>query len=394
MKIAIITADFPPFLSGVGDVVHRLAGALACEDEVHIVTTASAATHNTDAGPSASLQGVHVHRAADPGWNAASIDRVIDLCRACDVVNLHYPGVQFGRSLRVNLLPRMIRRRTGKRCVVTLHDFAVMRNRWRLRALSTLWLADAVIHVDAGDGPLVRRWLAPLPFKPSIHHVPIGVNIEPVACDAAERRAWRASLGLSDSDIAVVFFGILYPHKGVFELIEAMRQLAPTHQHLRLVVVGDFDRDADYVGPMTRALSAASIRWVRGARFEESSRCLHAADIAAMPYYSGAASNRSAMLSALAHGVPTITTDGPVTPAGFDRAFGVRLVRPRDVNTLRDAVAELADQPAVRAAMRQEALRIAAGLNWHAVARATRAVLQSCIAGAGSPSDSAPRPAG
>jgi glycosyltransferase involved in cell wall biosynthesis len=62
------------------------------------------------------------------------------------------------------------------------------------------------------------------------------------------------------------------------------------------------------------------------------------------------------MLAALDHGLPTITTNGPATPAGFEKMFDVRLVPVKDSAALASAIAQLIDDPASRSRMRESAL--------------------------------------
>jgi glycosyltransferase involved in cell wall biosynthesis len=147
---------------------------------------------------------------------------------------------------------------------------------------------------------------------------------------------------------------------------------------VRLLVLGDFDRQADYRPGMERMLADPAVRWLRGAPLEEISRCLHASDLAALPFHSGASTNRGSLLSTLAHGLPTITTKGPCTPSDFDKSFDVALVPVNDRAALAAAIARLCDDPGLARQMRQSAL--SRTRSWNSVARSTLAFYDSLIA--------------
>jgi glycosyltransferase involved in cell wall biosynthesis len=129
---------------------------------------------------------------------------------------------------------------------------------------------------------------------------------------------------------------------------------------------------------MERMLADPAVKWVRGAQLDEISRCLHAADLAALPFHTGASTNRGSLLSTLAHGLPTVTTNGPCTPPDFEKHFDVMLVPVNDRAALASAIARLANDPALAARMRESAL--CKNRNWDAVARQTLAFYTSLIA--------------
>ena len=114
-------------------------------------------------------------------------------------------------------------------------------------------------------------------------------------------------------------------------------------------LVGDFDRATPYEAELSALLAPGiadgTMSWLRGAGAVDVSRAMHAADVAALPFHSGAASNRSTLLTALEHGLPTVTTRGPATPADFADHFPVRLVPTRDPGALAAALEAALDAP-------------------------------------------------
>jgi glycosyltransferase involved in cell wall biosynthesis len=371
MKIAMISGDFPPILSGLGDVVHQLSSRLSQQDMVRVFSTRS---QNLPTGQTERADAI-----AEPGWDRASVDRILEQCRDVDLVNLHYPGTQYRRSLWVNAIPYLVRRRLNKPCLVTLHDFGSMTKQYRVRALPMLAGASAIIHVDPADNAVVRRWFIRSAWVPPMYHVPIGITISPEPISQEQRHHYRAELGFDSGDIVILYFGILYPHKGVDDLVQAYRILRERHDNLRLLVVGDFDRDAPYVADMSRMLDTPDIRWVRDARNQRASQCLFASDIAALPYHQGAAANRSALLSCLAHGLPTVSTRSPVTPGDFDQRYGVTLVPIRQPEALAEVLHQWVVDPAHRRHQGDLALQAVSRLSWPHIAQQTREVFHSTL---------------
>jgi glycosyltransferase involved in cell wall biosynthesis len=364
----MISGDFPPFVSGVGDYADKLAAAMHdAGADVTVLTTQSAEADDS-ARPFRVLRTI-------ANWNMSNRRAVLDeCCRGYDVIQLQYPCLTYGRSPLINLLPSMLRLRRGAPpAIMTVHDFRVMRRRWRARVAPMLWAADGLIHVDEQDWPWIRSWGVGQ-NRPRAH-IPIAANAQPVPVNPQLRSQWRSDLGFSADEIVVAFFGILYPHKGLAELLGAVQDLRQNGRKIRLLVLGDFDRQADYRPAMEQMLADPAVNWVQGAPLDEVSRCLHAADLAALPFHSGASTNRGSLLSTLAHGLPTITTNGPCTPADFEKSFDVLLV---PVNDRAASLARLIDDPALTIRMRQSALARHRG--WDTVARQTLAFYATLIA--------------
>jgi glycosyltransferase involved in cell wall biosynthesis len=287
-----------------------------------------------------------------------------------DIVDFQYPALSYGRGPMVNFLPAMMKLRgVEARTVVTVHDFRVMRRRWQSRVAPMMWAADGLIHVDAKDWRWMQAW-GLTDAKPRAH-VPIAANAEPVAVNEELRWRWRRELGFDKGETVVAFFGILYPHKGLRELIGAVSDLRAKDRNVRLLVMGDFDRLAHWRPELEMLLSDPAVRWLKGAPLEQISRGLHAADLAALPFHTGASTNRGSMLAALAHGLPTITTRGPATPDGFDKDYDVHLVPVKDRGALGAAIGRLIDDPVLMKTMRTSA--IARRRTWAAVASETLA---------------------
>ena len=349
MRILLVTADYPPMLNGVGDYTARLAGELAAAGaDVAVLTDTLADEH----------KGVEVIRPFGD-WSEATAARLAAVADTSDVAHIQMPGVAWGRSMAPLFLPS---RRRGA-TVATFHEWRSMRCRWRLRASLVTRGLTAAVTVDAGDAPPLCRAARVVRVGRRLPTTTIGIGSN-IPVLPPDRRARRRELGLDDDDVAVAFFGLLYPHKGVGDLLDAA-----AGTRLRPVVIGDFDRADDFSRSMRPRLEREAV-WVRGADAEAVSRTLGACDLAALPYGSGAGPNRSALLAAMQHGLATVTTDGPTTPADFLATPGLAFVPPRSPDPLRKALLNLADNEGRRRAAGDAARAWADRLSWPAIARA------------------------
>ncbi|HEX8340326.1 MAG TPA: glycosyltransferase family 4 protein [Tepidisphaeraceae bacterium] len=380
-RIALVSGDFPPTLSGIGDYTEKLALALHARGADVTVVTSSGTPAATRAYP------FDVRREM-PAWGFADRHRLLDLLRDYDVAHIQYPSGAYGRGLMINALPHLIARHCpATRSLVTIHDFRVMRWRWRARVAPMLWGIDGLIHVDPKDGPWLQSWL---PFRRvPTQVIPIAANAEPVACGAGDRARWRRELGFAEDEVVVAFFGVLYPHKGLPELHEAIEALQSRGRQVRLLVLGDFDRQAEWRAGIEQQLRRPGVVWVQGAPLERVSECLHAADLAALPFHSGASTNRGSLLATLAHGLPTVTTNGPCTPPELSSIFDLSLVPIQSAAKLMAGIEELLDRPDVAARMRANALAAMAKMSWPAVAESTLAFYDRLLGKAHAQKDAA-----
>ena len=75
-------------------------------------------------------------------------------------------------------------------------------------------------------------------------------SVEQAIADTGRTRGdIRDSLGIGDDDFAFVFVGRVVKDKGINELVEAMRKMAPRHRNCRLIMVGAYEANLDPIAP-------------------------------------------------------------------------------------------------------------------------------------------------
>jgi glycosyltransferase involved in cell wall biosynthesis len=172
------------------------------------------------------------------------------------------------------------------------------------------------------------------------------------------RRRGREALRLEEHEIAIIYFGYLYPLKGVDTLIEAFGQLPA---NTRLLIVGGVQDEA-YVQSLRelsrKAGRAERVLWIGYCDDERSSLYLYAADICVLPFSIGVRLNNSSFATAAAHGLPIITTRGEVLEDAFIDRENVLLSPPKDAGAMAEAINELINCPELRSRLQSGAQRL------------------------------------
>lgn len=265
-----------------------------------------------------------------------------------DIVHVHTPVAA--------LIGRWAAWRAGvPKIVYTAHGFYFHeRMAWPKRAAFTAleWLGgrltDALFTQAEEDAETARRLhLAKGPIAA------IGNGVDPArfhpAADAGERRALRASLGAADGDAVILMVGRLVAEKGYVELIEAMRAVAA-----KLWVVGE-RLESDHAGPVEHAVEMAERDPVLKERVRflgyraDVPALMRAADIFTLP------SHREGMprsvIEAMMTGLPVVGTNIRGTREEIVEGKTGTLVPVNDAKALAAALARLAADPALRAAL-------------------------------------------
>jgi glycosyltransferase involved in cell wall biosynthesis len=158
------------------------------------------------------------------------------------------------------------------------------------------------------------------------------------AVPAAERAGMRASLGLADADVAVLFLGELSARKGVLLAVAAARAAAAKGAPVVLLVAGD--------GPQAAEVGALASAAVRPLGFRgDSARLLAAADVFVLPSEREGLS--FAILEAMAAGLAMVVADGAGNPEAVGEA-GI-VVPAGDARALSAALTEAAGDAGLRA---------------------------------------------
>jgi glycosyltransferase involved in cell wall biosynthesis len=269
-----------------------------------------------------------------------------------DVVHVQFAPSAYGFSDRVARLP------VDAPLVTTLHEYGehlvrhskeiVVTNRTHARQLL------------AGTGRRARQ-------------IPLAPNVP--ALDVPARRI---------AETTAVFFGFVHPVKGTRYLIEAVEQLP----ELRLVVIGGFtslalpeDEAAAHRAELA-ALAGDRVEFTGHLPAPEVSALLHGADVAVLPFTAGVTTKSGALLSVLAHGLPTLVTqaDEPDPELVDGRTVAVIPDR-RSTSAIVATLRRVLSDPVLRERLSTQGRAMAAGRGWPQIARQHAEVYERVVAG-------------
>jgi glycosyltransferase involved in cell wall biosynthesis len=192
----------------------------------------------------------------------------------------------------------------------------------------------------------------------------------------------------------VAFFGFVHPVKGVRYLVDAAAALRAAGRPVHVLVLGGFTSLAlpsDEAAAFRAELEAhvadrgGHVTITGHLPAEEVSAALRASDVAAFPFTAGATTKSGAVLSAFAHGLPTVVTAAdPADPELVDAATVVVAPRVRDGDALVEALTRLLDDDALREEVAAGGAGARAERTWPRIAAAHRDLY------AGGPREGAP----
>ena len=401
MKVLFITGEFPPMEGGIGDYTRALGQALAAAGgpeypsgcEVHVLTSRQAD----------SAAGLTVHSTVER-WNWGLWRTVRSLVQREEpaVVHIQYQAAAYAMHPAINLLPRVLRsRRTGQetrpRLVVTFHDLRVpylFPKAGPLRRQAVLELArgsDAAITTNREDYEQLARDLGTTSHPPTL--IPIGSAITPHLPAAYDREAWRARWGAAPGDLLVCHFGFVNARKGVDTLLDALHLLGMQQADTgkaRLVMMGGRTGASDptnvaFLDKIEAQIACLGlgdvVRWTGFLSPDDVSACFAAADVCTLPFHEGASFLHSSFHTALAHGIPIVTTRPRVHLPELVDGENVLLVARQDATALAQALERVASDIELRRRLGAGALALSKLFHWDRIVADTLALYHSAGAG-------------
>ena len=268
------------------------------------------------------------------GWDLKNLFPIIrDAMRwSPDIVHVQYPTQAYGENIAPWLLPLAFKC-CGFSVVQTWHEL-MPPQRW-LRLLIAL-AAKHVVVVRHNFEVSLPAWFRALLSSNHVRFIPNAAQSPSVSQTEVEMHALRGRY-LRDGKKLVVYFGFMYPHKGVERLFE----IADPQSH-HLVLAGHID-EADPYHRQLRELSAET-RWRDSVTLagylpdDELARLIMSADAAVFPFRKGAEPWNSTVASATALGTFVIVTS--TSKLGYDAENNIFYSAPDNLVAMRSALQE------------------------------------------------------
>jgi glycosyltransferase involved in cell wall biosynthesis len=327
LRIAHLTATFPPYRGGAGNTAFRLAREQAEHGHQVEVFTAPAPGEAPDPG------NVIVHR-IEPAFaigNAPLIPRLARI-EGFDVVHLHYPFI-FGADL--TLLGRLRARRRAQALLVHYKNRLVGRGGRGLlfeayeHSVAPLLIraADRVCVLSADHAnsiPYLRRVGERDPAK--LVELPNGVDTE-LFSPGPDAAGWRERLGIGAEAVVAAFVATLdraHHFKRLDVAIDALAELGDDRVHLLVAGGGEL-----LEGFRERARAAGvgeRVHFLGAVAHAELPTVLRAADLFLLTT-EPPESFGIVLIEAMACGLPAIATDYPGVRAVIDDETGLLVPR-------------------------------------------------------------------
>lgn len=356
MDIAHVTATFPPYRGGTGNVCYYNARELARRGHQVTVFTAAA----TGAPDRETIEGFQVRRLRPlvRAGNAPLLPQLLTVLRGFDVIHLHYPfygGEITTLAARLNHAPLVItyHQDVFQSGLVGLMARWLTRTagRWTLRSASRLLFTSA----DYGRASYVRPLLTGR--EQSIGELANGVDVTAFAPGPAPEPL-QARYGLGpDDQVALLVAALDQAHyfKGVDIFLHALSRL-PAHVHG--VIVGDGDLRPVYQAQADALGMAQRISFAGRVPDGELADHYRLADVTVLPSTTMGEAFGLVLVESMACGAPVIASNLPgvrtVVADGVDGA----LVPPGDSAALAEALRAMLALPAAqRQAMGQAGRR-------------------------------------
>lgn len=343
VTIDLVFPVLPPTLNGIGDHTARLAEALSGRATVRVLTAQAEA----DAISSVSVE---------TAFSYPPRRGVLMLAEAVradppDWLFLQFNQFSYGRwglNLFLPMVLYQIRRRCpGTRLAVLFHEDFLPATTWK-NAIMTTWqrvqfwalgrLADRVFFSIEPWGQQYQSWFPETP----VDHLPVGSNIPRAE---AEREVVRRRLGIDEETVVLGVFGSLHESRLLSHVRAAAGAIQDDAEDVLLLYIGPHGED------FRRAMSELSVLDAGRLPAGAVSRHFRAMDVYLAPFVDGASTRRGSLMTGLQHGVPTVSTEGPLTDSVLQEADGkaVRLSPVENVDAFARCVRGLQRNPGRRA---------------------------------------------
>jgi glycosyltransferase involved in cell wall biosynthesis len=326
MRIALVSAEFPPRLDGIGDHSWRLAAALAERCPVEVFTRT---------GDHSAVPGVRVIPFFDPA-NPRSFANLPSALRTAGFfdegpgsrwVVLQYNPFSWGARGWCPWVPRTLaelgRLPGAPRVAIIFHEtmvprwpwkFAVMRS-WQRPAFRALCrLADAAFVSSERYG----RQAEAAGVRPPVVHLPIGSNVDAASASRAEA---RRGLGLAAGAFIVGVFGSAHVSRRLDWIGAAFERLGEVREDAVLLYIGPH-------GETLRGfLGTGEMLDLGVLSAKRAGLGIRAMDVMLAPFDDGISTRRGSVSAAFQNGVPVATTVSRWSDRLFDELSAGALLR-------------------------------------------------------------------
>jgi glycosyltransferase involved in cell wall biosynthesis len=378
MRIAHITATFPPYLGGTGNVCFHNARELARRDhEMHVFTAAHPKYSREEI-----LDGIHVHRLLPiiRFGNAPVLAQLISCLRGFDILHLHYPF--FGGEFTA-----LAAKITSTPLVITYHQDVVLHGvMGRIEKLLRFTIGRATLRAarkilftsqDYGENSYIRPLLAGR--EHTIGELANGVNVHKFSPGKPAEALLQQFDITSTDNVALLVAGLDRAHyfKGVHVFLKTLARI-PTP--IKGLIVGDGEMRSEYE-QMAEKLGISQRVFFAGRVADEALQDYYRlARVTVLPSVTMGEAFGLVLLESMSCGTPVIASNLPGVRTLFTDGEHGFLIPAGDETALADRMMTLAKNPSLAKKMGTAGrARVVQHYTWEVAAEKLLAIYQQVL---------------
>lgn len=291
-NVALITADYPGIISGIGDYAFLLQNHL---QKIDVVTRIITSKNEKIKSSTDSL---------NIDWNLWAIKKIIQFLKKNDItiVIVQYPGSSYGRYSIIPHLFVIISRIFGFKIITTLHEYSNVVFLRRVSEWVFILFSQQIVMTSEYEKKNIGNLFN---IQKKINIIQIGSNIQ-----------MSGSKSNYGSD-RIVTFGMFYPDKKLENVIEFMKEIEmryPNKYTLRFVG-GCHIHFMNYFEEIKQKANneIKRVEWFINNPLTTLPELIKDAFLALQYYNDGVSMRRGSFISIVQNGIPVITNRGEHT---------------------------------------------------------------------------------
>ena len=306
-------------------------------------------------------------------WKIPALSVLVEIINKIkpDIIDYQYPTTAYRRKLFSNILPLLLLIRGIKTpLITTFHEFAEVKVLGKLRSFLLFTLSPNVIFKNKADLDI----LLPYSIHKKCKFIPLGASILRAKTSQKKRNTLKSKLNIPEDNTILIFYGFLDENKGIDDLISALGILHSENIKVTLIIVGGY-KDQTYYNYLNTLANTSgiseSIRWLGFIGDDDLGPYFAIADIAVLPYKNGVSYRRSTLLTAMAHELPIISTNGPYVPHSFVNNNNIMLIDPNKPIQISQAIIKILNDKILRSRLEMGSRSLIKMHDWEKVVNET-----------------------
>ena len=328
MRILIVTGSFPPMACGIGDYTHRLAEELASDlnHEIIVLTTQGAFNDTFKFKVLSEIL----------NWSLLESLKYILILKNIkpDCVHIQFPTQGYVRGFLPFFIP-FINFMFQIKTLQTWHE------PYHLKFLPLVFFksifSESIIVTRENYLTYINRLFRLFLFKKKFHYIPVASNLAPVDLSEQSFNQIKSFYQKKQSRL-IVFFGFIYPNKGVEQIFSVADPLKD-----QIVIAGNLGLNINYnnyIHKLSFSESWQGKALITGSLSEiEVGKLLKVADAVILPFkngVTGGGESNGSLHAASTSGSFVITTSHEIE--GYDKERNIYFAKIDDVSDMKYAL--------------------------------------------------------